>query len=554
MLLVGMVGPALILCVAIAYMVLGWRFFQIKSKLPVLGLRGTLGWAKGAWRKLAVCGALFVAIYFSAQTAAGCWSPDMMMVFNYEEAARGQNPNVTRFNESNILSDHVLEQVIQRGQLQISVDQLSGLLALSTPLDAEKLDVTQESDLKISTEYRVSCSPRAALYHTDPKMVLNLLADVYWEDFVHNYAENDSILDLSFEGLEGLEYLDVKDYLQMQAYKLANYLPHYSNESSSFRAQESGESFASLSQKIQNFVDIELERYEAFVLENGLSKDKATYQSRMQYANRLLETEKRKEMAAHDVRIEAIDLYNAFMTRFVLIPTYDENKEFYMSRTKVGVDYFADEAKEHLASATELGEEIEHNAYASAQIGGKGVTPNASAQADQRIEELKEELARLSAQSRELCSTYVKEKRDGYIQVCFTAPDMVNIAAGAVLLTGPAFGFIPAYGGTGAPLPDSPGVFCGCMGAGPGGNQRGAAGRHNGHSTAAVRACGRRNPISVRFQGGMVLPGRNVRRQFGRHSPGGLRRGPGGVSRRVLYHAGYIHFRNRALNGTAGNP
>ncbi len=333
-----------------------------------------------------------------------------------------------------------------------------------------------------------------------------------------------------------------------------NYLPHYSNESSSFRAQESGESFASLSQKIQNFVDIELERYEAFVLENGLSKDKATYQSRMQYANRLLETEKRKEMAAHDVRIEAIDLYNAFMTRFVLIPTYDENKEFYMSRTKVGVDYFADEAKEHLASATELGEEIEHNAYASAQIGGKGVTPNASAQADQRIEELKEELARLSAQSRELCSTYVKEKRDGYIQVCFTAPDMVNMAAGAVLLTGPAFGFIAAYGSTGAPLPDSPGVFCGCMGAGPGGNQRGAAGRHNGHSTAAVSACGRRNPISVRFQGGMVLPGRNVRRQFGRHSPGGLRRGPGGVSRRVLYHAGYIHFRNRALNGTAGNP
>ena len=65
-----------------------------------------------------------------------------------------------------------------------------------------------------------------------------------------------------------------------------------------------------MSQKIQNFVDIELERYEAFVLENGLSKDKATYQSRMQYANRILETEKRKEMAAHDVRIEAIDLYN----------------------------------------------------------------------------------------------------------------------------------------------------------------------------------------------------------------------------------------------------
>ena len=54
------------------------------------------------------------------------------------------------------------------------------------------------------------------------------------------------------------------------------------------------------------------------------------------------------------MRIEAIDMYDAFMTRFVLIPTYDTEQEFYMSRTKVGVDYFAEEAKELLEEATEL--------------------------------------------------------------------------------------------------------------------------------------------------------------------------------------------------------
>ena len=74
----------------------------------------------------------------------------------------------------------------------------------------------------------------------------------------------------------------------------------------------------------------------------------------MQYANRLLDTSQKKDMAAHDVRIETIGLYDAFMTHFVLIPTYDTEKEFYMSRTKVGVDYFADEAKEFLESATEV--------------------------------------------------------------------------------------------------------------------------------------------------------------------------------------------------------
>lgn len=314
-------------------------------------------------------GALILAVSFWARIAVDFWAPGMLMVFNYEEAARGQNPNVTRFNESDILSDDILEKVIQRGQLNLSVEQLSKCLSISTSLDAEKLDVTQESDLKISTEYRVRCAEWVSVYGTEPKTVLNLLADVYWGNFVLNYAENDSVLDLSFDGLEEMEYLDVKDYLEMQANKLRNYLPGYSSESSSFRAEGNEETFASLSQKISNFIDIELERYEAFILENGLARSRNTYQSRMQYVNYRLDTSQRKDMAAHDVRIEAINMYNAYMTRFVLIPTYDVDKEFYMSKTKVGVDYFADEAKEYLESAAELVEEMEHNTYASRQVG-----------------------------------------------------------------------------------------------------------------------------------------------------------------------------------------
>ena len=59
------------------------------------------------------------------------------------------------------------------------------------------------------------------------------------QDVIRKDAENDSILDLSFQELDGMEYLDVKNYLEMQAKKLRNYLPGYSAESSSFRAPES---------------------------------------------------------------------------------------------------------------------------------------------------------------------------------------------------------------------------------------------------------------------------------------------------------------------------
>lgn len=432
MLLISALTPLLALYLVCLCVTLVYRFFVVKEKLPVLGLRGGLGRLAGKRRRLAALAAVFFLVCFAARMAACLYAPSMLMVFSYEEAARGQNPNVTRFNESDILSDHILEQVIQRGGLKLSAEKLAECLTLSTPLDAEKLDVTQASSLKISTEYRVHCSEKAALYQTTPKQVLTLLADVYWENFVRNYAENDSVLDLSFQELEGMEYLDVKDFLEMQANKLRNYLPGYSSESSSFRA-ESGETFASLSRKIDNFIDIELERYEAFTLENGLSRDKTTFQSRMQFANRLLETDRKKNLASHDVRIEAINLYDAFMTSFVLIPTYDVDDEFYMSRTKVGVDYFADEAKEQLAAATKLGEEMEHNAYASGRVSSGGSQAGLREQADQSIRELTEELNRLSAQCRELCGSYVQEKRDGYVQVSFTPPAVLDEALRALL-------------------------------------------------------------------------------------------------------------------------
>lgn len=444
MMLVCAIVPALVLCLIILYITLIRRFFLIKSKMPVLGVRGALSGTKGKRRKMAVLGALFFTVYFSAQLAAGFLTPGMVMVFNYEEAARGQNPNVTRFNESDILSDDILEQVIQRGAMGLSLGQLSNCLSISTPLDAEALDVSQESGLKISTEYYVHCSERVSVYGVEPKTVLNLLADVYWENFVLHYAENDSVLDLSFDKMEEMEYLDVKDYLEMQANKLRNYLPSNSSESSSFRALEDEETFSSLFQKISNFIEIELERYEAFVLENGIAGNKATYQSRMQYANRQLDTSRGKEMASHDVRIEAVDMYNAYMSRFVLIPTYDVDREFYMSRTKVGVDYFSDEAKEHLESATKLVEEMEHNTYASQQISKSDAGTAIYAEADQQIEDLKAELLNLAAQSRELCSAYVKEKRDGYIQVSFTSPSVADKAIDALL---PSILFAAALGG-----------------------------------------------------------------------------------------------------------
>ena len=58
MILVYAVVPALVLCLIILYVVLIRRFFLIKSKIPVLGLRGALGRTAGKRRRLAALGVL----------------------------------------------------------------------------------------------------------------------------------------------------------------------------------------------------------------------------------------------------------------------------------------------------------------------------------------------------------------------------------------------------------------------------------------------------------------------------------------------------------------
>ena len=115
MIFASAVGLVLTLCMVAAYLWLIRRLFQVKAALPVLKLKDGLGRLKGTRTRLAVLGALFFLAWFGSQFSVKVWSPDMLMVFNYEEAARGQNPNVTRFNESGILAEPILEEVIQRG-------------------------------------------------------------------------------------------------------------------------------------------------------------------------------------------------------------------------------------------------------------------------------------------------------------------------------------------------------------------------------------------------------------------------------------------------------
>ena len=399
-------------CLYILYNVL----FRGK-KISIAGMKSGLYLiTKRAWLLLLCMVLFFVASCVSHYFMEG-HLPKLIMKFNYEEAARGQNPNGTRFNASDILSDRILNEVIARGSFDLTSEQLRNCLVLSSEFDNLPVVASADAELRIATEYTVECTPDIFRYDLDTSAMMDILADVYYEDFIANYSENDSILTLSFDDMENMDYMDLDDYFEMKAQKLGHYITNYSYMDSNYRLENSGETFTSLAEKINNFIDIELERYRSFILTNGLSQDKEKYGTRMDYENRLLQTDLEKQTAAYNVRLEAINMYDGQMARIVLVPTNDGDNEFYMSRTKIGVDYFADDADAALQNATNLQTQMDHNTYAKEQILASQADTSVYTQADNKIEALKQELLVLSENAKELSDAYIENRRNGYIQI-----------------------------------------------------------------------------------------------------------------------------------------
>ena len=100
-----------------------------------------------------------------------------------------------------------------------------------------------------------------------------------------------------------------------------------------------GETFYSLAAKCENVGQVQIQdNLKAYILDQGISKDATGYIGRLEYDNTRMDYEQQKALAGFNVRTDAIQLYAEEMTRIVLVPTWDTEGEYYMGRTKVGID------------------------------------------------------------------------------------------------------------------------------------------------------------------------------------------------------------------------
>lgn len=337
--------------------------------------------------------------------------------YNYPAASKGLTPNETKLDAEEILSEEVLQQAITNGKLEgLETGDLRQALDIHNALQRSSVSA---DNYYLSTEYMVDYYATKTTQKYDCGQILKAVYEAYYDYFIDKYGRKTYVISDDFSELSDMDYLDVHTYLSRRATNIIDYMELCRKESPSFVSEKSQESFSSISKKASNFKDVSLERYHSYVLKYGLSKNKEQYISRLNYNNQMLNVRYMKNLAAYSVRLAAIDKYAGDITTAVLVPSRDDTGEFYQSRTKIGTDYFAQEADDYIDSATDRQLEIETNNYSIERLQAGTGGDTEKKKADSMLEALKKELVDLSALAVETVQDYDEQTLNDYMNVVY---------------------------------------------------------------------------------------------------------------------------------------
>lgn len=336
------------------------------------------------------------------------------IALNYSLASQGLNPNGTRFNQTDILSTEVLEHAVEKGALEgITAQDLKNTLRVRPVVQG---DSSSEKTYFISTQFIVEYNANKKTADQDGEKLLTLVTQAYKEWFIRQYSANTSILNLDFTQVEDQDYLDICSFLEKTAESLGSYMSNMSSEEPAFHSSVNGETFQSVSAQAYEASDTLVENLEAYVLEEGVSKDAGRYISRLNVANEFMRFDAQKAAASNENTLEALSMYENDMARIVLVPTYDTNNQFYMSQTRIGVDDFAASADHYAGEKVSIHGKIADNSHVIQQFSGWRRS-GTDKKAESLIAQIEQELTRIAQQADILVKEYNARQANQYMAV-----------------------------------------------------------------------------------------------------------------------------------------
>ncbi len=332
-----------------------------------------------------------------------------VMSMNYEESSKGKNPNGTRFNLAELRSSEVAEMALELAGLDGKVSQRDIIDGLSI-----STYVTKETEYYICSSYRITFKkPIFGMNGVSAEDMLKFICKAYKEKFYNDHIVTAKVLDSEDINYDDMDYSDISANFDLAISRADRYLEMRINQASSFMNEE-GMSFKTLRKKVSNLKDYEIDAFDSYIWENGIAKDKIFQLDKLAYINHNLDYDKTKAQQGNQVRLATIDEYNQAMTSSILIPTYDDQYEFYMSRTKTGIDDIAKKADSLLDEEKEIEYTMALN-YDKIVKMWKPPVQTEYQTADRMAKDIETKLSDLMYEISEFDNTYMRQNTRNYL-------------------------------------------------------------------------------------------------------------------------------------------
>lgn len=341
----------------------------------------------------------------------------VVLSLNYEEASKGQNPNLTRYNVYELKSDRVMERVISNAGLQdvLTPTELSEHIDIAENSSGKTIDPNDSSTYYISTSYTVSYRMNREIKNISVDDMMTLICKSYNDMFHEEYVGTKSVLKYDLGDIEGKEYIEIAKLFTNKSDQMLRYIQQRIEENATYRSEITGQSFQTIKKMIQNVQNYSIKKYSAFVLESGLSRNKDHYIGTLNYKNDMLNINYQKFMIDYNVRKQQVQDYDSAMIGTVMVPSINEKQEYYMSRTNTGTDYLTKEADYSLSQGNAVDRDIIDNNDIIAKVNASTADEESYKKADELIKTVDEELKQVANTADTTDKEYIKHTTKDYL-------------------------------------------------------------------------------------------------------------------------------------------
>lgn len=341
----------------------------------------------------------------------------VVLSLNYEEASKGQNPNLTRYNVYELKSDRVMERVISNAGLQdvLTPTELSEHIDIAENSSGKTIDPNDSSTYYISTSYTVSYRMNREIKNISVDDMMTLICKSYNDMFHEEYVGTKSVLKYDLGDIDGKEYIEIAKLFTNKSDQMLRYIQQRIEENATYRSEITGQSFQTIKKMIQNVQNYSIKTYSAFVLESGLSRNKDHYIRTLNYKNDMLNINYQKFMIDYNVRKQQVQDYDSAMIGTVMVPSINEKQEYYMSRTNTGTDYLTKEADYSLSQGNAVDRDIIDNNDIIAKVNASTADEESYKKADELIKTVDEELKQVANTADTTDKEYIKHTTKDYL-------------------------------------------------------------------------------------------------------------------------------------------